>query len=247
MPNFLKILNRLEMIISQIPQESETKFGRKLSQELDFFGTFSEINVYYNLIKRGKKPVLEPRISVDGNSIDLGFFLVGKFFLVEIKTPQMYGPFIDYINSLPAHESDPDLHIGTGWIDEQNQLVIDSTRNNSEIDTNFRNYPRESSRIERNILEEFVDEQLRNIENPLSLPIILIINYERARFMIPFHYGVMDVLKSRMRENPPTKVQGILAYPPPLPIDNTSYFFQNPNYDFLPHEIQFFSTLMKEI
>jgi hypothetical protein len=243
-PNFLKKLQKLDKMIAQIPPDSKIKFGKKLTQ-LDFLGTFSEIEVYYNLILRGKKPELEPKISLNGNSVDLGFFLVGKFFLVEVKTPQLSNSINNYINSLPIHRSDPELYIGTGFLDEPNQRFIDATRHNSGLNSDSRDYPRESSRVEQLIFRDFIGGNLRNIDNSFSLPIILIINYERAKSTMTFYYGVLEWLALLMRENPPKEIQGILIYPSIMPLDNISYFFQNPNYDFLFDEIQLFSSLMK--
>lgn len=242
MSNFLKILQKLEMMLTQIPHESKIKFGRKLSKERDFFGTFSEIEVYYNLFRHGKKPDIEPKISMNRNSVDLGFFLIGKYFLVEVKTPHMCNPINNYINSLPSSKSDPDLHIGTGFLDVGHQCFIDTSNSNSNM--NPRAYPIESLRTHKLIFEDFIGGNLKNIDNPFSCPIILIINYTRAYSATPFYYAVLEFVASMMRENSPKEIQGILFYPPPLPIDTTSYFFLNPNYDFLSNEIGFFSSLM---
>jgi hypothetical protein len=242
-PAFSDRLQKLDHMISSMPQNSKIKFGKKLTQ-LDFFGTFSEIEVYYHLLLHGKKPDLEPRISTNGNSVDFGFFLRGKYFFVEVKTPRLSNPINDYFNSFPANDSTPELHIGAGFIDEANQRFVDTTNANSSPDINFRSYPRESYRVEHLIFDDFIRGNLRDIDNPFSIPIILIINYELARSSITFYFGVLEWLARMMRESPPEKIQGILIYPPSMPLDTTSYFFQNPNYDFSSDEIHFFSSLM---
>ncbi|MHB8162745.1 MAG: hypothetical protein ACYDDV_00170 [Methanoregula sp.] len=243
MSSFYQRIQNLDRMVSSMPQTSKTKFGRKLSQ-LDFFSIFSEIEVYHHLLLHRKKPDLEPRISTNGNSVDFGFFLRGKYFYVEVKTPRLSNPINDYFNSLPSHDSDPELHIGVGFIDQENQRFVDVTNTNSNLDINFRNYPRESARVEHLIFNDFIGGNLRTIDNPFSLPIILIINYEFARSSITFYYGVLEWLDCMMRECPPDKIQGLLIYPPPMPLDTNSYFFRNPNYDFSKEEIQFFSSLM---
>lgn len=245
-PDFSNRLQKLDKMISLMPTDTKAKFGRKLSN-IDFFSIFSEIEVYYHLLLRGKNPDLEPRISTNGNSVDFGFFLRGKYFFVEVKTPRLSNPINDYFNSLPAHDSDPELHIGAGFIDEANQRFVDVTNTNSSPEINFQGYPRESSRVEHLIFDDFIGGNLRNINNPFSLPIILIINYELARSSITFYYGVLEWLDCTMRESPPEKIQGVLIYPPPMPLDTTSKFFQNPNYGFSLEEIHFFSSLMMNI
>jgi hypothetical protein len=242
-PSFCQRIQKLDQMIALLPQTSNTKFGRKLSQS-DFFSVFSEIEVYYHLLLRGKNPDLEPRISVNGNSVDFGFFLRGKYFYIEVKTPRLSNQINDYFNSLPVQDSDPDLHIGAGFIDEENQRFVDGTNTNSNPDINFRNYPRESARVEHLIFDDFIGGNLRTFENPLSIPIILIINYELARSSITFYYGVLEWLACMMRECPPDRIQGILIYPSPMALDTTSYFFQNSNYGFSEEEIRFFSSLM---
>lgn len=242
-PSFNQRIQKLDRMISVMPQHSKIKFGRKLSQ-LDFFSVFSEIEVYHQLLQRGKNPDLEPSISTNGNSVDFGFFLHGKYFYIEVKTPRMSNAINDYINSLPAHDSDPELHIGVGFVDEENQRFIDVTNTHITQDSNFRCYPRESARIEHLIFNDFIGGNLRTINNPFSIPIILIINYELARSSITFFYSVLEWLACMMRESPPDEIQGILIYPQPMPSDTNSYFFQNPNYAFSEEEIQFFSSLM---
>ncbi len=113
-PAFYKRLQVLDDMLSKIPQDSKLKFGKKLSQP-DFFSTFSEIEVYSHLLSRGKTPDLEPIISSNGNSVDMGFFLVGKYFYVEVKTPRgaLVWPiiFVRYLhtNRIPDYGSVLDL------------------------------------------------------------------------------------------------------------------------------------------
>ncbi len=242
--DFSNKLQKLDDMIALIPQDHKLKFGKKLTQQ-SFISTFSEIEIYYNLILRGKKPEIEPQISLNGNTVEFGFFLVGKFFLVEVKTPRLSKPLQDYFNSLRPHDSDPELHIGVGFFDEENQMFIDSTSSDLSSNTDFRVYPREYSRIKDLIFEETIGRNLRNIDKSFSYPLILIINYEFARIIASLSYDIFDKLALLMQENPPKEIQGILIYPSPMPLDNSSYFFSNPNYDFLLNEIQFFSSLIK--
>jgi hypothetical protein len=188
---------------------------------------------------------MEQKVSLNGNNVDFGFFLWGKFFLVEVKTPRGSGRLKDYFDSLPSNDSDPGIHIGVGFIDEKNQLLIDAKSPNLGSNNNSRVYPRESSRIVDVIFEDFIGGNLRNIENPFSSPIILIINYEIARSIFPFSYDTLDLIASIMREDPPKECQGVIVYPPAMPIVNSPIFFPNPNYDFSSDEIQFFSSLMR--
>jgi hypothetical protein len=240
-PKLFRRIQRLEQMLSRIPQQAKRKFGNKLIQP-DFLSTLSEIEVYYNLILHDIEPEIEPRISANENTVDFRFIRNRRAFDVEVKTPRQSQRFSDYINSLHSHDLDPDLHVGVGSIDRENQLYIDASDLNSNSDS--RSYPRESSRIANLIFEEFIGRNLRNIDNSLSNPIILIINMEYAYSSISFYFDTLELLDELMRENPPTEFQGILIYPR-LPFEEIQYFFPNPNFGFLPEEIQFFSSLIR--
>ncbi len=241
-PWLFRRIQRLEQMIARIPQEAKLKFGRKLIQ-LDFLSVLSEIEVYYSLILHDIGPEIEPSISANGNTVDFSFLLNRKLFYVEVKTPRRSERILDYFNSLPSHENFPDLHVGAGFIDRTNQLLVDATSLHPNNNLIVREYPRETSRIEQLIIEEFIGRNLRNIDNPLSIPIILIINLEFANSIFSFYLDTLEFFNLVMRENPPTEFQGILFYPH-LPIFDVQYFIPNPNYNFSSEEIHFFSVLM---
>lgn len=220
--NFSRKLHQLEDILSEIPIEIRRKFSTKLVQ--NFISTFSEIEVYYKLFVREIRPDIEPIISANGNTVEYGLLLGRKYFLIEVKTPRPSQRTIDYIDASNLHERNPEHPIGAGFVDIENQRFVDVVCSGISCDSDPRSYPREYSRVERLIDEEFIGRNLRNRSNLLSSPIILIINFEYARTFSIFSFDVIEELTLMMQNSPPPEIQGIIVYSYSLFLENSSRF-----------------------